>query len=432
MSKIWIKNGRVIDPITNFDKNADVLIENGKIVALEEGQHDASQAAVGERVYDAKGCWVVPGLVDIHTHLRDPGYEYKETIATGTLSAARGGFTSIVCMANTNPVNDNTAVTEYIYNKAKKEGRSHVFAVGAVTKGMKGEALSEFGDLKESGVVALSDDGFPVRSSRILRHALEYARNFDLPIISHCEDPELFHGGCMNEGLVSLQLGLPGIPNACEEIMVSRDIELSALTKGRLHLAHLSTAGSARLLAQAKDRGVPVTGEVTPHHLTLTDEAVRGYDANTKMNPPLRTEADRQALLSALRNGVFDAIASDHAPHSVDEKELEYDKAPFGIIGFETTVPLTLRLVHEKLLTPMQAIRLLTHGPATVMKLDAGHLKKGARADVVVIDPNEVRKFDRTKTASKSRNSPFHGWDLKGAVRYTFLAGDLVYEANAH
>lgn len=424
--RIWIKEGRVIDPASGRDEIADLCIE-GRTITVIEPKAVPARLEAKEKLIDAKGCWVVPGLVDIHTHLRDPGYEYKETIASGTRSAAAGGFTSIACMANTDPVNDAISVTEYITQKARREGKCKVYPIGAVSIGLKGDKLAPFGDLKEAGCVALSDDGHPVMNSELYRHALSYARNFDLPIISHCQDNFLFAGGCMNEGLVSAELGLKGIPNACEDIAVARDIELAALTQGRLHLAHLSTSGSVRLLAQAKDRHLAVSGEVTPHHFILTDVACRGYDANTKMNPPLRTEEDRLACIAGLKNGVFDAIASDHAPHSVDEKELEFDRAPFGIIGFETTVSLTLKLVHDGFLTPLEAIRLLTIGPAKVLNLNAGTLRKAGAADVVLIDPAKIYVFDGKKTASKSMNTPFTGYEFKGKVRMTILNGEVVY-----
>ena len=438
MKRLWIKNGRVLDPHSNFDREADVLVERGVIKNIDEDRQAPDEASKGEKIIDAKGCWVVPGLVDIHTHLRDPGFEYKESVASGTHAACHGGFTSIVCMANTNPVNDNASVTEYIMRQAQSEGKARVFPVGSVTIGLEGKTLSEFGDLRDAGAVALSDDGKPVINTEILRHALEYAKNFDLPIISHCEDPHLFKGGCINEGKVSMRLGLKGIPNAAEDIMVSRDIELAALTGGRLHLAHLSTAGSVRFLEQGKDRGVRVSGEVTPHHLLLNEDAVMEYDSNCKMNPPLRSEEDRQIVLKGLKDGVFDAIASDHAPHSIDEKEVEIDRAPFGIIGLETTVSLILTLVHRGDLTAMEAVRLLTIGPAQVLGLDqwaakgksvtgVGRLKKGGIADIAIIDPNKKYVIDKEHSMSKSRNTPFHGWEVTGKVRETILGGEVLY-----
>ena len=430
MSRIWIKQGRILDPDSNRDEIVDLLLENGKIVDIAP-RITPTSASPNEVFIDAKGLWVVPGLIDIHTHLRDPGFEYKEDIESGCLSASRGGFTSIVCMANTEPVNDNASVTEYILNKAKKFGKCRVFPVGAVTKGLKGKTLSEFGDLKESGVVALSDDGMPVCNPQLLRHALEYARNFDLPIISHCEDLQLSACGSMNEGKVSTELGISGIPHTSEEIMVARDIELADLSKGRLHLAHLSTLRSVRLLRQAKERGIQVTGEVTPHHIILTDEAVKGYDANFKMNPPLRTEEDRQEMIKGLKEGVFDAIASDHAPHSIDEKEVEFEKAPFGVIGFETTLPITLKLVHDGFLKPLDAIRLLTIGPAKTIGLEGGKIKKNGVGDITIIDPEQEIIIDREKMASKSKNTPFHGWKMHGQVRYTLINGEIIYDQKA-
>jgi dihydroorotase len=366
-------------------------------------------------------------LIDIHTHLREPGYEYKESIESGSAAAVAGGFTSIACMANTNPVNDDAAVTEYILDKARAVGLAQVFPIGAVSVGLAGERLAEIGELKQAGVVGISDDGKSVMNSQLMRRALEYAGMFGLPVISHCEDTNLAAHGVMHEGRVSTELGLRGIPAQAEDIMVARDIALAELTGGRLHIAHVSTAGAVRLVRDAKARGLRVTAEVTPHHLFLTDEAVRGYDPNTKMYPPLRTAADAEALRQALKDGTIDAIATDHAPHDLADKEVEFDQAPVGIIGLETSLPLTLRLVNEGVLTLAEAIAKLTWEPSQVLGLDKGTLQVEADADVTLIDVQTDYVVDRREFRSKSRNSPFHGWTLKGRAVMTLCAGKVVY-----
>ena len=430
---IWIRGGHVIDSSTNLDGVMDLLIDAGKIVSV---GRDAAQAAVGWegptlstplQVIDAHGLLLVPGLIDIHTHLREPGYEYKESIESGSAAAVAGGFTAIACMANTNPVNDDAAVTEYILDKARAVGLVQVFPIGAVSVGLAGERLAEIGELKQAGVVGISDDGKSVMNIQLMRRALEYAGMFGLPVIAHCEDIQLAAHGVMHEGRVSTELGLRGIPAQAEDVMVARDIALAELTGGRLHIAHVSTAGAVRLIHDAKARGLRVTAEVTPHHLILTDEAVRGYDPNTKMYPPLRTAADVEALRQALKDGTIDAIATDHAPHDLADKEVEFDQAPVGIIGLETALPLMLQLVNAGVLSLPEAIAKLTWGPAQVLGLAKGTLRVGMDADVTLIDAQTEFVVDRREFRSKSRNSPFHGWTLKGRAVMTLCAGKVVY-----
>jgi dihydroorotase len=428
-----IRGGRVIDPCTHLDSMVDILIDGGKIAAIGANAiemaspHRQSALQTPLEVIEAQGLLIVPGLIDLHTHLREPGFEYKESIETGSAAAAAGGFTSVACMANTNPVNDDAAVTEYIIDKARAVGLIQVFPIGALSVGLAGERLAEIGELKQAGVVGISDDGNSVMNSQLMRRAFEYAGMFGLPVISHCEDTDLAAHGVMHEGRVSTELGLRGIPAQAEDIMVARDIALAELTGGRLHIAHVSTAGAVRLVHDAKARGLRVTAEVTPHHLILTDEAVRGYDPNTKMYPPLRTAADVEALRRALRDGTIDAIATDHAPHDLADKEVEFDQAPMGIIGLETALPLTLRLVDEGVLPLGDAIAQLTCGPAQVLGLAKGTLQVGADADVTLIDTQAEYVVDRREFRSRSRNSPFHGWTLKGRAVMTIRAGTIVH-----
>jgi dihydroorotase len=430
---ILIRGGRVLDFSANLDGVMDLLIDAGKIVSVggdaaeTAWQREGSTLSTPLEVIDAHGLLVVPGLIDIHTHLREPGYEYKESIESGSAAAVAGGFTAIACMANTNPVNDDAAVTEYILDKARAVGLVQVFPIGAISVGLAGERLAEIGELNQAGVVGISDDGKSVMNSQLMRRALEYAGMFGLPVISHCEDTQLAAHGVMHEGRVSTELGLRGIPAQAEDIMVARDIALAELTGGRLHIAHVSTVGAVRLVHDAKARGLRVTAEVTPHHLFLTDEAVRGYDPNTKMYPPLRTAADVEALRQALKDGTIDAIATDHAPHDLADKEVEFDQAPVGIIGLETSLPLTLRLVNEGVLTLTDAIAKLTWGPSQVLGLAKGTLQVGADADVTLIDTQTEYVVDRREFRSKSRNSPFHGWTLKGRAVMTLCAGKVVY-----
>ncbi|HLC20497.1 MAG TPA: dihydroorotase [Candidatus Methylomirabilis sp.] len=392
---------------------------------------NAESAINADRVMDATGLVVCPGLIDMHVHIRQPGREDKETIATGTLAAARGGFTAVCCMPNTDPVNDTRSVTEFILDTAKREGAVQVYPVGAITKGLKGQELAEIGELFEAGCVALSDDGRPVMNSELMRRAMEYATMFDLPIIPHSEDLHLSGSGVVHEGLVATELGLRGIPSASEASMVARDLLLAELTGARLHIAHVSAAESVRVIREAKARGIRVSCEVTPHHFTLTEDAVRGFDTNAKMNPPLRSEADRQALLEGLRDGTIDVIATDHAPHTAQEKEQEFDLAPFGVIGLETALGLTLNtLVAPGILSLSQAIAKLTSEPSRILKLQKGRIAEGADADLTILDPNREWSVDASGFASKSRNTPFHGWRLKGGTVATLVAGKVVWEAS--
>jgi len=427
--RILIKGGRVIDP-GRVNGPADVLIDNGKIVAVgQKLDPPAGKADPSTTIIDARGKLVLPGLVDLHVHLREPGFEYKDTIQTGTAAAVAGGFTSVCCMPNTSPVNDNQAITEFILEQARLAGNAHVFPVGAITKGSEGKELAEIGELRHAGCVAISDDGQPVMNSLIMRRAMEYALAFDLPVIDHCEDLQLSEGGCMNEGLVSTQLGLPGIPSAAEDVMVARNLALAELTTARLHLAHLSTAGSVRMVREAKSRGIRVTAEVCPHHFSLTEEAVRGFNTHAKMNPPLRTWQDVQAIKEGLRDGTIDVIATDHAPHAVQDKQQQFAAAPNGIVGLETALPLTLALVEEGVLSLEAAVAKLTTEPARAFGLSKGSLAPGADADVVVVDPEAHWEVDPARFRSKSRNTPFAGWKVKGRVITTIVAGRVVHDA---
>jgi len=427
---ILIKGGRVIDP-GRVNGPADVLIENGKILAVGPTLVvSAGQAAPAATIIDARGKLVLPGFVDLHVHLREPGFEYKETIQTGTAAAVAGGFTSVCCMPNTSPVNDNQSITEFILDQARAAGNAHVFPIGAITKGSEGKELAEIGELRRAGCVAISDDGLPVINSLVMRRAMEYALAFDLPVIDHCEDLYLSEGGCMNEGLVSTQLGLPGIPAAAEDVMVARNLALAELTGARLHLAHLSTIGSVRMVREAKSRGIRVTAEVCPHHFSLTEEAVRGFNTHAKMNPPLRTWRDVQAVKDGLRDGTIDVIATDHAPHAAQDKQQQFAAAPNGIVGLETALPLTLALVDEGVLSLESAVAKLTSEPARAFGLPKGSLAPGADADVVVVDTEESWEVDPARFRSKSRNTPFAGWKVKGRVRTTLVAGRVVYEGH--
>ncbi|MEK6683184.1 MAG: dihydroorotase [Nitrospirota bacterium] len=423
---LLIRNGRLIDPAHHRDEVTDLLIENGKISRIGKSlKPDGPKSET--QIIDGTNQWVLPGFVDLHVHLREPGFEYKETIKTGTEAAAAGGFTSICCMPNTNPVNDNQSVTWMIREKARQEGRVHVYPIGAITKGSKGEELSEIGELVEAGCVAITDDGKPVMNSAVMRRAMEYALAFDLPVIDHCEDEHLMEDGVMNEGFVSMELGLKGIPAAAEEVMVARNLILAEMTGCRLHLAHISTAGSVRLIREAKGRGVRVTAETCPHYFSLTEEAVRGYNTDAKMNPPLRTLQDRDAVRQGLKDGTLDVIATDHAPHAEEEKNREFDRAPFGIVGLETALPLTLMLVAEGVLSVEEAVAKLTILPARVMRLNKGHLGIGADADLCLVDPEATWTVDPRRFRSKSKNTPFTGWKMKGLVAMTIVDGRGVY-----
>lgn len=420
---ILIKGGHVIDP-GKFVGVADVLIEKGKIAAV--GPNLSSP--VDARTIRANGKLVMPGLVDLHVHFREPGFEYKETIQSGSAAAVAGGFTTVCCMPNTNPVNDNQAVTEFVLERARLAGLANVLPIGAITKGSEGKELAEIGDLRRSGCVAISDDGKPVMNSLVMRRAMEYALAFDLTVVDHCEDLHLAECGCMNEGLVSTELGLPGIPAAAEDVMVARNLSLSELTGARLHLAHISTAGSVRMVREAKGRGIHVTAEACPHHFLLTEELVRGYNTHAKMNPPLRTWTDVQAIKEGLGDGTIDVIATDHAPHATQEKQQDFTEAPFGIVGLETALPLTLGLVEEGVLSLEQAVQKLTSAPAAAFGLKKGTLAVGADADVVIVDQQEQWEVDPSKFRSKSRNTPFAGWKVKGRVNMTIVDGRVVFE----
>ncbi len=427
--KILITGGHVIDQ-GQWNGMADVLIEEGKISTVEPNLRQKIRQVKGLKTIDAQGLLVCPGFVDVHVHFREPGFEYKETIATGSAAAVAGGFTSVCCMPNTHPVNDSRSITEFILAQAAAAGKARVFPIGAITKGSKGEELAEIGELLDAGCVAISDDGAPVMNSLVMRRAMEYASAFHLPVVDHCEDSMLSRGGSMHEGAVSTELGLPGIPKAAEEVMVARNIALAELTGSRLHLPHVSTVGSVRMVREAKGRGIPVTAEACPHHFSLTDEAVRSYDANAKMNPPLRTDEDVQAVKEGLRDNTIEVVATDHAPHAVQEKQLEFDAAPFGIIGLETAFPLTLNLVEEGLLSLEQAIAKLTREPARVFDLPHGTIVPGVEADVTLIDPNATWVVDPARLHSLSRNTPFAGWTMKGRVVTTLVNGNVVYDRN--
>ena len=416
---LLIKNGRIIDPANDIDRNQDLLIIDGAIADPVSAIPDTVQEL------DAKGCWVVPGLIDMHVHLREPGEEYKEDILSGTRAAAAGGFTGVACMPNTRPVNDCRAVTSMILEQASK-GDARVYPVGAVSKGSKGESLAEFGDMKDAGIVAVTDDGLPVQDSQLMRRAMEYADDFGLLVISHSEEPSLSRG-VMNEGAVSTRLGLEGIPTAAESIMVYREIALAEYTGKRVHIAHVSSAMSTELIRSAKARGVRVSAETTPHYFTLTDEAVEGYNTNAKMNPPLRTEADRQAIRAGLADGTFDCIATDHAPHSILEKEVEFDRAMNGIIGLETSLPLALALVRDGVIDARQMIELMSVNPARILDLPAGTLSPGAAADITVINPDLAFTYTEDQVVSKSKNSPFLGWKLQGRAITTVLGGRITF-----
>jgi dihydroorotase len=420
---LLFRGGRVIDPHAKLDKTADVLLQDGRIARVEPGI--AATVAKDARVIDARDLLVVPGLVDLHVHLREPGHEYKEDIQSGTRAAAAGGFTTVCCMPNTNPPNDCRAVTDLIVNRARQVAAARVRPVGAISKGLGGEALAEIGEMKDAGIVAVSDDGRPVMNAELMRRALEYARTFGLPVIQHAEDLNLAQGGVMNEGPAATRAGLRGQPPAAESIMVARDLELVAWTGARYHVAHVSTEASVRLLRDAKRRGLPVSCEVTPHHLTLDDEACVGYDTATKCAPPLRGKADLAALREALADGTIDCVATDHAPHSTLEKQVEYDAAAFGMIGLETAVPLLLRLCEQGSLTLPRAIEALTAAPARVLALGdgVGTLTVGAPADVTLIDPSRRFKMNRVEGCSKSHNTPFDGWELRGRAVLTVLGG---------
>ena len=424
--RLLIANGYVVDPTQNVNGGRDILIEDGRVV---EFLKSGGGVPEGAEVFDATGLIVAPGFIDLHTHLREPGQEYKETIASGAAAAVAGGFTSVCAMPNTDPVNDNPAVTSFIVEQSQTVGLANVFPVGAITKGSKGEELAEMGEMLRAGIVAVTDDGRPVPTPGLMRRALEYARGFDLTVMDHCDDKSLAAGGVMHEGEWSLRLGLRGIPALAEESDAARDCALAELTGARVHLAHVSTRGAIEAVRRAKERGANVTCEVAPHHFTLTDAACEGFDTNMKMNPPLRSREHLDAVLEAISDGTVDAIATDHAPHHADEKALEFDHAPFGITGLETAVGLALdRLVHGGRVSLERLVELFSVNPARIFRLEGrGTLKVGAWGDVTVLDPDLRWTFDASRSKSKSRNTPFDNWTLHGAAVATIVAGRVVY-----
>ncbi len=417
--KIVIREGRLMDPERGVDRVGDLLIEDGKIQAL--GNLDVTDAAT----LDAEGLVIAPGFFDIHVHLREPGTEEAETIRTGGEAAAAGGFTAVAAMPNTRPPIDNASMAQFVVSEARRHSPSRVFPIGAITKGQVGEKLAEIGEMVLEGIVAISDDGKPVMNARIFRRAMEYSRQFDLPVIQHCEDLDLSAGGVMHEGAVSTRMGLKGIPSAAEDSIVSRDLTLTELTGARYHVAHLSTAGAIEMVRRAKSQGLPVTAEVTPHHFTLTDTAVEGYNTNAKMKPPLRSPNDRDAIIQGLEDGTVDAIASDHAPHHVNLKMLEFDRAPFGITGLETAVGLAMTRLE---LSMERLIELFSMNPQRIMRVDPWGLYAGSVADVTIIDPARAWTFDVDRSRSLGRNSPFHGWAFTGKAVATIVGGNVVYE----
>lgn len=428
--KILIKGGRLIDPANDIDGLHDLLIEKGKVKQVAEPGQIPDAEADGGQIIDASDLVVTPGFLDMHVHFREPGFEYKETIQTGCQSAVAGGFTGVGVMPNTNPVNDNRSVTELMLRQSKVSGSACVYPIPAVSRGLKGEQLTDMAELAAAGAIGFSDDGRPVMSNELMRRALEYSRMFDLPIIQHSEVLDLTAGGCMNEGIVSTELGLKGMPTEAEDIMVYRDIALLPKTGGRLHVAHISSAGAVELVRQAKAKGLPVTCEVAPHHFILTDESVRGFDTNTKMSPPLRAERDVLAMKEGMKDGTIDIIATDHAPHADLDKQVEYSCAAFGIVGLETALPLSMEMVAEGVITLPVMVDMLTARPARLFKLDKGNLAEGKDADITIFDPQAKYKIDVNSFKSKSKNSPFDGREVTGKVRYTIVKGKILFSEN--
>ncbi len=422
-----IYNGKIIDAAQNFNEKGWLVIENGKIDSINKGDPPASIEA--DEKIDAKGAFVSPGFIDIHVHLREPGQEGKETIETGCKAAVAGGFTSIACMPNTSPVIDHASIVKFINLEAGRVNLANVFPIGAVTVGRKGVEMTNVGELIDAGVVALSDDGSPVCDAMVMRTVLDYSKMFNIPIIDHCEDPQLVNDGAMNEGFFSTKLGLRGIPSTCEDVMIARDIILAEYNGGRIHIAHLSTAGGVRMIREAKARGVKITCEVTPHHLTLTDEALCEFDTNFKMNPPLRSEKDRQALIEGVIDGTIDAIATDHAPHGSTGKDIEFDYAANGVIGLETALPVIFtKLVKENKISINKMIEVLTFGPAKVIGLEnKGTLKQGADADILIWDAESEFTIDVNNFFSKAKNCPFDGWQVFGKPLRTIVNGETKY-----
>ncbi len=425
--KTLLKGGRVVDPANGRDGEFDVLIDHGAVARVGK-----DLPVDGADVFEISRGWIVaPGLIDIHVHLREPGQEHKETVATGTASAVAGGFTAVACMPNTEPVNDHAGITEFILKKAAEAQRARVYPIGAVSIGSKGEQLAELGEQKTAGCVAFTDDGRPVATALLMRRALEYAGMLGVPIINHCEDPSLTADGVAHEGYFAAQLGLRGIPGQAESIMVERDISLAELAGAHVHIAHMSARQSLRAVRAGKERDVRVTCEVAPHHFTLTDESLDGpvkYDTNLKMNPPLRAAEDRDAMLDGIADGSVDVIATDHAPHHADEKMVEFDHAPFGIIGLETAVPIVFdRLVHQGRIPLTRMIELLSVNPARLLKVRGGSLEEGAPADITVLAPDLAVTIEAAKLVSKSKNTPFDRWTFRGGVAATIVAGKVVY-----
>ena len=429
--KLLLTGARIIDPSQNMDARLDIVLEDGKVAKIGANLSKSTKSKDSEeitKIIDLQGMILVPGLIDMHVHLREPGFEYKETIATGAAAAVAGGFTSIVCMPNTDPVNDNRATTEFIRRKAAEAALANVYPVGAISKDSAGAQLTEFWDLKEAGIVALSDDGKPVMNAALMRRAMEYAYSLQLPIISHCEDINLSANGVMNEGYYSTILGLNGIPGIAEEAMVARDILIAEFTKTAVHIAHVSTAGSVRLIRDAKARGLKVTAETAPHYFTLTDEALQSYDTNFKINPPLRSEKDVQAIKEGLADGTIDVIACDHAPHGRTDKEVEFEYAANGISGLETSLGLSLNLIRSKTLTWPELISRMSLNPARILNLPKGTLEAGADADITVIDPLRQWTVDVQAFRSRGKNSPFHGLQMQGKAILTIVGGEIKYD----
>jgi dihydroorotase len=423
---ILLTNGRILDPVNNIDSSGSVLIEEGKIVQVSFA--DDIVPPQDAHIFDLHGKWICPGFIDMHVHLREPGEEYKETIESGTRAAVHGGFTAVACMPNTTPVNDDDAVTTLILAKAKKAGYARVYPVGAISQASKGDTLAEFGEMKQAGVVAVSDDGHPVEDSQMMRRALEYSANHDMLIISHPEEMSLSRSGAMNEGALSTRMGLRGIPRVAEEIMIYRDITLAEYTGRPVHIAHISTREAVDLVRRAKTRGSQVTTETTPHYFTLTESAVEGYNTCAKMNPPLRTEDDRLAVQEGLQDGTIDAIATDHAPHSSVEKKVEFDLAANGIIGLETSISLTLQLVRDGLISETKMVELMSVNPARILGVAGGNLTIGNNADLTIIDPDIYFTYTEESVISKSQNSPFLDWKLQGKAVLTIVDGKIVYD----
>lgn len=425
MSRLRIRGARVLDPASGLDERVDLDVEDGRIAGIGD-----ELSGVPEQVIEGDGLWLTPGFVDLHTHLREPGQEYKEDIASGTRAAAAGGFTTVCCMANTDPVNDSPAVTEFIQRRARETALVNVRVIAAATQGLRGEIMSEMASLAAAGAVAFSDDGNTIMDASVMRRVLEYAKGVDRPVISHCEDLSLKGETAVHEGAHATCCGLPGSPGEAETVLVARDLELARLTGAHVHIAHVSAARSVELIRDAKDAGVRVSAEVTPHHLALTDAVIRGYDTNTKMAPPLRSARDREGLRDGLADGTLDCVATDHAPHAAYEKDVEYTAAPFGVVGLETALPIVLELVHSRRISALDAIRRLTCGPAGVLSLRTGTLEVGAAADLTLLDPDAVWKLEPAGLLSRSRNSSFLGTEFRGQVLRTWVGGRPVHGAD--